>query len=122
MTPKLKRVISYNEEVQKSLSETSFANPNCTSWWKTENGDIPNNWPGTAIQYQELLSKIDWEDFEAEGEIDAIKDRQPTLIGRVVEETRMSVGTMAVVAGVTVAATLSGISLILQRPLNFALR
>lgn len=106
LTPDLGRLVAYNDRIQKALNETSFADPRCTSWWKTEDGAIPNNWPGTAVQYQQLLSHVEWNDFEAEGTgTDMIHKDDRTYIGRVVEETRFSLRTLAVVTtGLCMAA------------------
>ena len=67
ITPKAARVQNWNKKLQKELVTSSFADPRCTSWYKTADGLITNNWSGTVIEYQKLLSKIDWSDFELEG-------------------------------------------------------
>ncbi|KAL5001828.1 hypothetical protein BDV10DRAFT_181992 [Aspergillus recurvatus] len=42
----------YNMELQEALARNSFANVNCSSWYKTESGKITNNWSGTVVDYQ----------------------------------------------------------------------
>jgi cation diffusion facilitator CzcD-associated flavoprotein CzcO len=44
ISPKPLRVKEFNEQLQSSLSKTSFADPNCNSWFKLkESGKITNN-------------------------------------------------------------------------------
>ncbi len=95
LVPSEAQTMSYCHDLQLALQKTSFADPNCTSWWRREDGTITNNWAGTAVEYQENLAKIDWADYLAFGsaseEIDRMaKNRQVTKISRVVEETRLS--------------------------------
>jgi ligand-binding sensor domain-containing protein len=59
ITPKAARVQNWNKKLQKELVTSSFADPRCTSWYKTADGLITNNWSGTVIEYQKLLSEID---------------------------------------------------------------
>jgi cation diffusion facilitator CzcD-associated flavoprotein CzcO len=50
----------YNKEIQRKLQGSSFADPNCNSWYKNEEGVITNNWSGTVVEYQRVcfLSSI----------------------------------------------------------------
>jgi hypothetical protein len=69
----------------------SFADPACSSWWKRGDGVIPNNWSGTAVDYQKAMSSLDWNEFDAEGTAaEALRARPVAKIGRVVEETQIS--------------------------------
>lgn len=86
--PKPDVTASYNSKLQAELQATSFADPGCNSWWKRDDGHILNNWSGTAVDYQESMSQIDWVDYTSEG-TGRLQD-QPTKIGRVVEETQVS--------------------------------
>jgi hypothetical protein len=66
---------------------------------------ITNNWSGTAIDYQKVLAKLDWNDYEAEGsEKKAHGGKKVSDLGRVIEETQVSDLTLAAlfVAGVAV--------------------
>lgn len=57
LQPKAQKVAEYNARVQSSLVATNYADPSCNSWYKIEgSGKVTNNWPGTAIQYQEVIS------------------------------------------------------------------
>ncbi|KAF5703336.1 4-hydroxyacetophenone monooxygenase [Fusarium mundagurra] len=88
--PKAARVQEWNKDLQSSLGSSTFADPRCSSWYKTDNGVVTNNWSGTVVEYQELLSKVDWSDYELEGDG---MENLPTgreHIGRVVEETLFS--------------------------------
>ncbi|CAH0027176.1 unnamed protein product [Clonostachys rhizophaga] len=104
ITPRLGRLREWNAQLQKDLDKTTFADPLCSSWYKNKDGHITNNWGGTVVEYQKLLSKVDWSDFELEQD-----DRDPSslpsgavTIGRVVEESL--VRPQAMIGGVAVGA------------------
>ena len=79
---------SFNDQLQAVLREGSFGDPNCNSWYKTDDGLITNNWSGTAVEYQEALSTVRWHDYIAEGSGRALVDKKTaTNIGRVKEES-----------------------------------
>ncbi|CAI6100739.1 unnamed protein product [Clonostachys chloroleuca] len=114
ITPRLNRLREWNTQLQKDLDKTTFADPLCSSWYKNKDGHITNNWGGTVVEYQKLLSKVDWSDFELEQ-----ADRDPSslpsgavAIGRVVEESL--VGQQAMIGGVAVGA-LAAVSYLLYR-------
>lgn len=103
LCPSVERTLSYCHDVQLALQKTSFSDPNCTSWWRREDGIITNNWAGTAIDYQKNLATFDWADYNAYGsaghEIDTIRRYgRATKIGRVVEETRLSRPALGILA------------------------
>lgn len=124
LMPTQRRTDAFNDKIQAILRESSFADPNCASWYKNKEGRITNNWSGTVVEYQEMLSTVNWEDFETtsggggrEG-VAAAQDKRvnaskvvfgsgklETRIGRVQEETSVSNTTLvlsglgAVVAG-----------------------
>lgn len=64
ITPKKSRTEEFNNDIQEVLKNSSFADPACNSWYKNKEGRITNNWSGTVVDYQKMMSKIDWEDFE----------------------------------------------------------
>ncbi|EEH11581.1 monooxygenase [Histoplasma capsulatum G186AR] len=87
--PDPKRMDSFNDELQSVLGTTSFAHPNCHSWYKRADGRVTNNWSGTVVQYQKLLSRVRWADFILDGygaQQLAVKQKQKHL-GRVREES-----------------------------------
>jgi hypothetical protein len=112
LMPRQDRTDAFNEQMQEVLRESSFADPKCGSWYKNKEGKITNNWSGTVVEYQEVLSKVDWEDFETSSVRDGGKSaskvvfgsgKQETKIGRVREETLVSnkvlaLGTLSAVA------------------------
>ncbi|QSS61252.1 monooxygenase [Histoplasma capsulatum] len=49
--PDPKRMESFNDKLQSVLGTTSFAHPNCRSWYKRADGRVTNNWSGTVVQY-----------------------------------------------------------------------
>jgi hypothetical protein len=82
---------SFNDRIQAILRDTSFADPNCNSWYKRDDGVITNNWSGTAIDYQVELSKVTWQDYIAEGtDKDRLTGKAVTKLGRVHEESVLS--------------------------------
>ncbi|KAG9953834.1 FAD/NAD(P)-binding domain-containing protein, partial [Aureobasidium melanogenum] len=87
--PKDSRMQDYNSQLQTDLSNSAFADPNCNSWYKTSEGLITNNWSNDVITYQEMISKVDWdEDYELEGDGKRVlENRKVDRIGRVKEET-----------------------------------
>jgi hypothetical protein len=99
LMPKQSRTDAFNNDIQAILEKSSFADPKCGSWYKNKDGKITNNWSGTVIEYQDMLSKVDWEDFETTdslgGQRSASKvvfggGKKETKIGRVHEETYVS--------------------------------
>ncbi|KAL4753915.1 hypothetical protein BDW72DRAFT_209272 [Aspergillus terricola var. indicus] len=104
--PTVRALRKYNMELQKALARSSFADANCSSWYKTENGKITNNWSGTVIDYQRSLSQVRWADYEVEGTAkDAVKPGEMTNLGRVHEETYISNRSLALtIAGMLVVS------------------
>lgn len=104
LKPKLSVLEEYNDRIQKLLRTSSFADPNCNSWYKQDDGNITNNWSGTVIDYQQNLSQVQWDDYIVEGSgKDLVLKKKPTRIGRVREETLLSdtsllVGTVSILA------------------------
>ena len=91
LEPKPKVVEAYNEEVQRRLANSTFADPNCTSWFKDEAGRITTNWCGSAVQYQERVNYVDWSDYVIEGTAaEEVERRGQTRWKRRVEETQVS--------------------------------
>ena len=66
-------------------------------------GLITQNWSGTVIEYQKLLSVVNWDDYIASGNDAEKLQHQKDKLGRVVEET--VVGNVAL--GLTVASLLA---------------
>ena len=54
----------YNDELQQQLAHTPWAGT-CTSWYKTADGKILNNWPDTARAYADAVAKFDIEAYDA---------------------------------------------------------
>ena len=101
ITPKKELVEEYNRTIQKVLQNSSFADPNYMSWYKDEKtGLITNDWSGTVVDYQKMLSKVDWSGYDlSENGAEGLDEGKTTWIGRVVEETMISYRTMGLTAG-----------------------
>ena len=56
---------SYNNKLQKKLSETVWAS-NCGSWYKTKEGKIINNYPGYGTEYYFMMSRPNYNELNAE--------------------------------------------------------
>jgi len=81
----------YNNDLQSRLSKSAFADPNCNSWYKNEDGLITNNWSDAVIPYQEQTSSINWDEFEVSGVgAEKVVKEGRTSWARVVEETQVS--------------------------------
>lgn len=102
LTPKKARLEEYNKEIQEVLKTTNFNDPRCTSWYKTAEGNITNNWSGTVIDYQKMMSKVHWGDFDVEGSgADVLRGRKGTYVGRAVEEPQYNPLHIAYAVGAT---------------------
>lgn len=109
LSPKAEKVKEYNTRLQEELQASSFNDPNCNSWYKNEKGLITNNWSRTVIDYQNMLSTVDYENFEAEGSGTEIARRRKQLkIGRVKEESSVSDRTILTTLGLVSTAAVVG--------------
>ncbi|KAL5316140.1 hypothetical protein ACEPPN_017018 [Leptodophora sp. 'Broadleaf-Isolate-01'] len=89
--PKSQVVEKYNSEIQTRLAKSAFADPNCNSWYKNEEGLITNNWADAVIPYQKRTSSINWDDYEISGSgAEVVKAEGTTKWARVIEETQVS--------------------------------
>ncbi len=52
----------YNRQLQDELSRTSFAG-GCTSWYKTADGHITNNWSGSVEEYKAAVRDLVLDDY-----------------------------------------------------------
>ncbi|RDW81202.1 flavin-containing monooxygenase [Aspergillus mulundensis] len=97
--PNVGALQKYNMELQEALARSSFADANCSSWYKTEDGKITNNWSGTVVDYQRNLSQLRWVDYVVEGSAkDTVKPGEVTNLGRVHEETYINNRSLALTA------------------------
>ena len=53
----------YNRELQEALADTVWADPSCSSWYKTADGRITQNWSSHTRGYRELLSEVELADY-----------------------------------------------------------
>lgn len=62
ITPRDARVAAFNEEIQRELEASSFADPRCNSWYKRkDNGKITQNWSRNVVDYQKV-SREYWQE------------------------------------------------------------
>lgn len=74
------------------------------SRYKNDAGLITNNWSGTAVEYMDMLAKLDWNDYEVDGSGNyVLAGKKITNIERVVEETRVSDTAIALLTVASVA-------------------
>ena len=67
VSPKVVSVARYNCELQDRLKKAALTHPDCTSWYTAGDGTAVRVWPGSAVEYQQPLSTIDWSDYDIEG-------------------------------------------------------
>ncbi len=67
LEPKEEAVEAYNRKLQNKLRKSVWAG-NCTSWYKTADGHILNNWCGTATNYWLHTRRVkpDWFEWQTE--------------------------------------------------------
>ncbi|WEW57145.1 hypothetical protein PRK78_002606 [Emydomyces testavorans] len=115
ITPKPGKVEEFNSNLQMALSSTAFASPQCQSWYKTADGLIINNWSGTVVDYQKLLSKLDWNDFDLEGsKTQEMQMMSVMKLGRVREESLLGLKGL----GITTASALAIASVLAYKGLH----
>lgn len=104
--PKLDRINQYNIYLQERIKELTFSSSKCQSWYKNEEGLVTNNWCGTVIEYQNRLSNLDWADYEFSGcaAADLNSTNKLQRLGRVVEESSLSILSVGAMAAATVLA------------------
>jgi hypothetical protein len=106
--PKDSRMKEFNEKLQTELANSAFADPNCQSWYKTDEGLITNNWSRNVVDYQEMVEKVKWDDYEIEGDgKEALRQKKEVKIGRVKEETVVGDGTLKVLGMGSLIAVLA---------------
>ncbi|KAL3469193.1 hypothetical protein BJX99DRAFT_80953 [Aspergillus californicus] len=96
LSPRQDIVRAFNRDLQAWLGKSSFADPNCSSWYKTAEGRITNNWPGTVVEYQKGLSRVRWADYLVEGDWQGVYlgEQKETRIGHVEEVWPVSKSTL----------------------------
>lgn len=124
IAPKRSALERFNKDLQSELNQSSFANPGCNSWYKNADGRcsmcwrvrkirhirlilalglITTNWSRNVVDYQRLLERVDWDDFELSGKNRSSLDCRSTYIGRIVEERLIDYTWLAAVSGSALA-------------------
>lgn len=105
LRPKEKRMQEFNEQLQKELQNSAFADENCMSWYKTPSGLITNNWSRNVVEYQKMVETVQWDDFEIEGDGGGVlQGKKETRIGRVREESLVGDRMLGLLGAVSVGA------------------
>jgi cation diffusion facilitator CzcD-associated flavoprotein CzcO len=60
----------FNTTLQADLAKTTWADPNCRSWYKNEHGDITQNWSSHTRDYAKATERVEWGDY-------TVRPRQP---------------------------------------------
>jgi cation diffusion facilitator CzcD-associated flavoprotein CzcO len=53
----------FNEKLQARLAQTTWAHPSCSSWYKTADGRITQNWGWNTDKYREMTKEVAWDDY-----------------------------------------------------------
>lgn len=64
MMPDDKVQAKFNAQLQKDLKKRVWADPNCQSWYKNEQGVITQNWSSHTRDYNEVMSAFRPEDYQ----------------------------------------------------------
>lgn len=87
LTPRPEKTAAYNAELQRRLKDFAVNDSQCDNWYKTGSGLITNLWPGMVLEFQKLMERVDYGDYDAEGSFTHIvRERPLRMVGRVVEE------------------------------------
>lgn len=52
----------WDRGVQADNAKSVFAS-GCTSWYKTADGRITNNWPNSTLTYKRMTKRVNWDDY-----------------------------------------------------------
>ncbi|OTB08913.1 hypothetical protein M426DRAFT_129151 [Hypoxylon sp. CI-4A] len=111
LTPRHEKMEQYNKEIQERLQSFAVTDNGCNNWYKTDSGRITNLWPGLVKEYQQLLERVYYQDYEVGGTGKEIVESKPShKVGRAKEElgtleqlslkTLVAFSTTAVVGGI----------------------
>jgi cation diffusion facilitator CzcD-associated flavoprotein CzcO len=53
----------FNAKLQQDLAKTVWADPGCTSWYKTADGRITQNWSSHTRDYAKATADVVWKDY-----------------------------------------------------------
>ena len=67
MAPSRAAQEAFNAQLQADLKKTTWADPACNSWYKTEDGRITQNWSNHTRAYAEATADVKLEDYELTG-------------------------------------------------------
>ncbi len=54
---------AFNQELQAALAKTTWADPQCLSWYKNAEGRITQNWSSHTRDYAAVTAQVKWEDY-----------------------------------------------------------
>jgi hypothetical protein len=53
----------FNAELQQGLARTTWADPSCSSWYKTAAGHITQNWSSHTRDYAAATKTVNFDDY-----------------------------------------------------------
>ncbi|HVN88529.1 MAG TPA: NAD(P)/FAD-dependent oxidoreductase [Candidatus Binataceae bacterium] len=53
----------FNSQIQDRLAKMTWADPGCSSWYKTNDGLNTQNWSGDTREYREATREVQWQDY-----------------------------------------------------------
>jgi acetyl esterase/lipase len=53
----------FNREIQEALAQRTWADPSCTSWYKTADGRNTQNWPSHTRDYAAATKGVNFDDY-----------------------------------------------------------
>jgi hypothetical protein len=60
---KASALAAYNRDLDRDLAKTAWAG-GCSSWYKTAQGKIINNWSSSTVRYWRLTRRVRKDDFD----------------------------------------------------------
>ena len=60
---KKETIDNYHQSTQDRLNEMIWASVD-NSWYKSDNGNIPNNYPGRTMEYIRVTKKVNFDHFD----------------------------------------------------------
>jgi hypothetical protein len=63
MEPSREAQDRFNREIQEALAQRTWADPSCSSWYKTADGKITQNWSSHTRDYAAATKAVNFDDY-----------------------------------------------------------